>query len=285
MKPGAFDYIRAETQPEALDALAEAGDEAAVLAGGLSLVAMMNMRLARPEVLVDINGLDELGGVMLAGSVLRTGALLRQAEALASGEVAETVPLLARALPNVGHYQTRSRGTLAGSVAHADPSAETPLCLATLDGAVELTSTRGTRQVPARDFAEAALVTRRESDEMISALLWPVRRGGAAFAEVNQRHGDFAIVAAAAWAQRDGSGRGFRYALGLGGVEDRPRVHDGEAVVEPLQVEELARGAAADFAALLQPMQDPRADAAYRRHLAGHLGREVLATALRGAMA
>lgn len=278
MKPAPFDYVRAETREEALAALAEAGDDAAVLAGGLSLVAMLNMRLARPEVLVDINGLVGLSIIHMEDSSLRTGALVRQARAMAAPRIAESVPLLHRALPSVGHYQTRSRGTLAGSVAHADPSAEVPLCLATLGGTVELSSLRGVREVPAREFAEAALVTAREPDEMVTGLLWPVAAPGwgCAFAEVSQRHGDFAVVAAAAVVRPDGAG-GFDYALGLGGVEDRPRVNEGK--VEAGEAD-WPRAVAGDWAAALDPMTDPRADAVYRRHLAAHLGERVLREAL-----
>lgn len=277
MKPAPFDYVRAESVEEALAALSEAGDDAAVLAGGLSLVAMMNMRLARPEVLIDINGLAELTTSQIADGKARTGALLRQAEALGASDLMDVVPLLAKALPNVGHFQTRSRGTLAGSVAHADPSAEVPLCLATLGGEIELASSGGTRRLAARDFAEAALVTARAPDEMIVALHWPVAdaREGSAFAEVNQRHGDFAIVAAAARAAVNEQG-GVSCTLGLGGVEDRPRVFETEPGFD--------REGAGDFVAAcvsqLSPMQDPRADAAYRAHLAGHLGRQVLAEAM-----
>lgn len=274
MKPAPFDYVRAESTEEALAEMAGAGDDAAILAGGLSLVAMMNMRLARPQILVDINGLAELATIKAREGWLETGALLRQADAMATRELADAVPLLARALPNVGHFQTRSRGTLAGSVAHADPSAEIPLCLAVIGGEVKLASKRGSRRVAARTFAEAALVTRREPDEMIVALCWPVRdsREGVAFSEVCQRHGDFAIVAAAARVAVAGSG--FACTLGLGGVEDRPRVFECDRI-DTVQLDDFV----AECVAELSPMQDPKADAAYRAHLARHLGRQVLAEA------
>lgn len=277
MKPAPFDYIRAESVEEALVALVEAGDDAAVLAGGLSLVAMMNMRLARPELLVDINGLAELATTEVAGGRVRTGALLRQAEAMGAAELTEAVPLLARALPNVGHFQTRSRGTLAGSVAHADPSAEVPLCLATLGGEIELASTGGTRRIAARDFAEAALATARQPDEMIVALLWPVAGPdeGTAFAEVSQRHGDFAIVAAAARVVAGDSG-GLACTLGLGGVEDRPRVFESGPDLDVDRIDDFVAACVSG----LTPMQDPKADAAYRAHLARHLGRRVLTEAV-----
>ncbi len=282
MKPAAFDYVSAETLDEALAALAEYGEDAAILAGGLSLGAMMNMRLARPEAIIDINRLPDLDRLERQNGWLRTGALLRQADAMESEDIAAQVPLLHLALPNVGHYQTRSRGTLAGSVAHADPSAEIPLCLATLGGEVMLASSRGQRAVPARDFAEAALITIRQADEMVTALRWPTDDGasGVAFAEINQRHGDFAIVAAAAWARVDDSGRSVAYALGLGGVEDRPRVTSGTETFDVSSLDELAQSAATEFADELHAMQDPRVSAAYRQHLARHLGGSMLRQAL-----
>lgn len=281
MKPAPFDYVRAETLEEALTVLADAGDDAAVLAGGLSLVAMMNMRLARPEVLIDINGLAELETTGFVDGMVRTGALLRQAEAMASRELAEAVPLLARALPNVGHFQTRSRGTLAGSVAHADPSAEVPLTLATLDGQIELTSSRGTRRVAAREFAEAALVTARQPDEMIVALHWPAAGAGegTAFAELSQRHGDFAIVAAAA--RVIPRAEGATVVLALGGVEDRPRVFEVSGIGRTGDLDEFLAACVEE----LDPMQDPKADAAYRAHLARHLGGQVLSEAMAEATA
>jgi 2-furoyl-CoA dehydrogenase FAD binding subunit len=277
MKPAPFAYIRPQTKAEALAALAEHGDDAVVLAGGLSLGAMMNMRLVFAEIVIDINKLTDLDYIGNEGDWLHTGAMLRQADALASPEIAGAVPLLREGLRNVGHYQTRSRGTLGGSVAHADPSAEIPLCLATLGGDVELSSQRGTRRVAARDFAESALSTCRAGDEMITALHWPIQdRSGVAFREIAQRHGDFAIVAVAATARRDGAG--FSYSLGFGGVEGRPRVLDG--VAPDSNWDRFARDTVAAFVDTLAPMEDPRVSAAYRSDVSIHLGIETLLEAL-----
>ena len=277
MKPAPFAYIRPETEAAALAALAEHGDDAVVLAGGLSLGAMLNMRLVFAETVIDINRLQELNHIEHEGYWIRTGALVRQADAMASPKIAEAVPLLNKGLRNVGHYQTRSRGTLGGSVAHADPSAEVPLCLATLGGEVELASQRGTRRIAAREFAESALSTCREADEMITALYWPIRgNGAAAFSEITQRHGDFAIVATAAVARREGSG--FVFSLGFGGVEGCPRVLDGTAPATDW--DGYARDAVAEFVGSLDPMEDPRASAAYRGDVAVHLGVETLLQAL-----
>jgi 2-furoyl-CoA dehydrogenase FAD binding subunit len=270
MKPAPFAYIRPETVAEALSALAEHGDDAVLLAGGLSLGAMMNMRLVFAEAVIDINKLPGFDTIVTEPKLVRTGALVRQADALASAEVAAELPLLRLGLQNVGHYQTRSRGTLGGSVAHADPSAEIPLCLATLGGQVELTSQRGTRQVSARNFAESALATCREADELVTALLWPVHSAaGVAFREIAQRHGDFAVVAIAAVARKHSDG--IEFSLGFGGVEGCPRVLDG-IVAGAEFVAETVR----EFVETLDPMEDPRVSAAYRSALANHLGTETL---------
>ena len=270
MKPAPFTYCRPDSLADVLALLGEYGDEAAVLAGGMSLMPLLNMRMARPEVILDINRLDDLARIERDGDYLRTGALVRQADALASVECQEMVPLLVAALGYVGHYQTRSRGTLAGSVAHADPSAEVPLCLTVLGGEVELTSERQVRRVRAENFFLGALTTDRAEDEFITALLWPIRRSAIAFEEVSERRGDFAIVAAAAWAEY--SADGIHYGLGLGGIEDRPIGTSGSLEDTSSLAERVGR----ELIEGLEAMDDNRASAAYRRHLAGHLGQKVL---------
>lgn len=277
MKPAPFSYIRPESEADALAALAEHGDDAVVLAGGLSLGAMMNMRLVFAEIVIDINRIPMLDQIVHEGDWLRTGALVRQADALTSPVIIEAVPLLHQGLRNVGHYQTRSRGTLGGSVAHADPSAEIPLCLATLGGEVELTSQRGKRRVAAREFAESALSTCREGDELVTALYWPTsNQSGVAFSEIAQRHGDFAIVAVAAsvWPAADG----FSFGLGFGGVEGCPQVLEG--VVPASDWDDLVTSAVADFVDTLDPMGDPRVSAEYRSSVAAHMGTGTLLEAL-----
>jgi 2-furoyl-CoA dehydrogenase FAD binding subunit len=275
MKPAPFEYCRPESLTEVLSLLGEHGDEAALLAGGLSLGPLLNMRLARPTLVIDLNRLDELATIELADGYLRTAALVRQADVEASAEARQELPLLVAALAHVGHYQTRSRGTLAGSVAMADPSAEIPLCLATLGGEVELSSSRGVRRVAADDFFQGALTTARAEDEMITALFWPVAgdETGTTFEEISERRGDFAIVAAAAWVERLPDG-GLRYRLGLGGVEERPHCHQGEVAVP-----EDFDGLAAELVRGISPLGDQRASADYRRHLAGVLARRALQTA------
>ncbi len=280
MKPGAFEYCRPETADEALDLLAEFGDDAVILAGGLSLGAMLNMRLVRPAAVIDINRLGgDLERVEAEAGGFRSGALVRQADIFASPLAA--LPLLTAALPHIGHYQTRSRGTLAGSVAHADPSAEIPLVLATLGGSVELASASATRIVPARDFAEAALVTARAGDEMIVALHWPKPSAGsgAAFLEISARRGDFALVAAAALARRSPDGS-IALDLGLGGVEERPRVFSAAFDGAPAKAAAFTDDFLARSLKILTPIGDLRVSADYRRHLAQHLGRQAVIAAL-----
>ncbi len=280
MKPVAFEYCRPDTVAEAVTLLDEFGADASVLAGGMSLGAMLNMRLVRPAAVLDIKRIAGLDAISINGEI-RTGALLRQAAALANVELMRAIPLLALSLPNVGHFQTRNRGTLGGSVAHADPSSEIPLTLATLGGSVELQSKRGTRRVLAREFFLDILTTQREPDELLTALLWPKAKAGAgyAFAEIAQRHGDFAIVACAAEAVLKGDGSLASLAFGLGGVERRPIVIDTAGFLGKRADAALAAEIAATAAASVEPMSDFKATAEYRRALVKTLGSRVLAEA------
>lgn len=279
MKPAAFGYVRAESLDEACAVLARDGAEARILAGGQSLGAMLNMRLATPATIVDINRLPDLDRSRVEGDVAITPALVRQADALADAALGRVVPLLAAVLPHVGHYQTRSRGTLAGSVAHADPSAEIPLALLTLGGAVELRSQpRGARIVPAADFFLGVLTTARAPDELVTALRWPVARPGDRFAfrELAQRAGDYALVAGAL-AARIEDGRLTRLRLGFGGCADRPQLlPDGArfegAALTPALVDAIVEAASADILC----RGDLHAPAAYRRQLVATLTRDLL---------
>ena len=188
MKPRPFDYVRPDSADEAIAVLTECGDEARVLAGGQSLMAMLNLRLADPSVLVDIARIPELDSIRDMGGRIEVGAAVTQNKLLAWPKLAEKLPLVAVALPNVGHFQTRNKGTVCGSIAHADPSSELPLSLALLEGEVVLRSKRGTRTVGARSFQLDMLTTAREPDELIVAVRFPIAgdaqgrvpRGGAA---------------------------------------------------------------------------------------------------------
>ncbi|MXY40932.1 MAG: hypothetical protein F4160_05575 [Rhodospirillaceae bacterium] len=278
MKPAPFEYCRADTLDEALDLMAEFGSDAAVLAGGMSLGPMLNMRLARPAAIVDVNLIENLSGIRLLDDALETGALCRQADALDSALVRDEVPLLSQALPFVGHFQTRNRGTLGGSVCHADPSAEIPLALAALGGDVILRQRGGMRAVAATDFFDGIFTTVREPDELVTALRWPRSnpKTGYAFDEIAQRHGDFAIGAAAAVATVAPDGNLAALSLGLGGIEDRPVLADLAGFVGAPATVRTASEAAALAADRADPMEDPKASAAYRRQLVRVLGARVL---------
>jgi 2-furoyl-CoA dehydrogenase FAD binding subunit len=276
MKPPRFAYARPDTREEALELLSDG--EANVLAGGMSLAAILNMRLAAPELVIDINRLPDHDVITSDGDAMHTPCLVRQADALKDA----SVPLLALALPHVGHMQTRNRGTLCGSVAHADPGAEVPLCLTALGGHVELASHKGTRRVAAEDFFEGLLTTAREPDELITALIWPKAHAGTGhgFAEIAQRRGDFALAAAAAWARLDGDIVEVGFALG--GVEDRPRLFQPQAAGMPA-TEATARELAEAVVADLDAMSDHQADAAFRRHLGVEMATRALCDAFAGA--
>jgi 2-furoyl-CoA dehydrogenase FAD binding subunit len=280
MKPAAFDYCRPDTLDEALELLHELGSDASVLAGGMSLGAMLNMRLVRPAAVVDIKRIPGLKAAII-GSEVSTGATLTQAAAFEHETLIRELPLLALALPWVGHFQTRNRGTLCGSVAHADPSAEMPLVLTTLDGEVELQSVRGTRRLQAREFFVDAMTTARAHDELLTALVWPARRPETrhAFVEIAQRHGDFAIVACAVEAVVDPRDRLVSLAMGLGGVESRPFVADTAAFVGERACPALAQAIAASAAERVNPMTNLNVSAAYRRALVRSLGAQAIAEA------
>ncbi len=271
MKPAAFDYVRAESVGEALAALADAGGEARVLAGGQSLGPMLNLRLAQPEVLVDIGFVPDFARIDWDGAGVMVTAGVTQAALLAHGRLAAKQPLLAEAMPWIGHVQTRARGTVCGSLAHADPAAELPMLFCILNGTATIRSVNGQRDVPAADFFAGMFETALAPDEMLCAARFAAPPSGAGFAfrEVAERHGDFAILAAAAIADRDG------VTLGLGGVADTPVI----ARWAGLDVKG-APDAAAELAARLDPQGDPRADAAYRRRLIRTVGLETILTAL-----
>lgn len=269
MKPAAFDYARPATRREAIELLAGAQGEARVLAGGQSLMAVLNMRLAEPALVIDITGIDELHYIEERDGALCVGAATRQAELAAHPGLAERVPLVAQALPWVGHFQTRNRGTVCGSVAHADPSAELPLCLATLGGEVVLEGRRGRpRVVPAASFFQGVLTTDRAPGELITGVRFPLAQAQTQyrFTEVAMRHGDFAIVALAA------AIRGEQVDLGVGGVADRP-------VVRTLPAGDGLDEALNEFAWALGAEDDAHATAAYRRTLVRELGRQLITEA------
>jgi 2-furoyl-CoA dehydrogenase FAD binding subunit len=269
VKPASFDLAQPDTVEEALGVLAEHGGDARILAGGQSLGAMLNMRLATPKVLIDIASLDDLADIAERDGVIEIGAAVTQDQLLRWPGLAAQ-PLLARMLPWIGHYQTRQRGTVCGSLAHADPSSELPLALALLGGAVVLASKRGRRVIAAADFQTGMMQTALGPDEMIVAARFPIAKTGTAraFKEVGPRHGDFAIVAAAAVGDKDG------VKLGIGGVADTPVVRhlpwlEGPALNDALNA----------IAWELRGGKDVHATAQYRRTLVRNLGADVIGEA------
>jgi carbon-monoxide dehydrogenase medium subunit len=194
------DYEAPTTVAEAVDLLAEHGDEASVLAGGQSLIPLLALRLARPAVLIDINGVDELAGVSATYGQVAIGAMTREYVAEESQTVADAVPLLAAALPLIGHEAIRSRGTIGGSLAHADPAAELPAVARALNAEFVVRGPSGERVIPAAQWFEGYLTTSRRPDELLVEVRFPTAREdtGASFTEVARRHGDFAIVGLAA---------------------------------------------------------------------------------------
>jgi len=272
MKPPRFDFVRATSLADVHAVLAELGANARLLAGGQTLMPMLSMRLVRPTAVVDIMHVPGLDGIAIKGNDVRIGAGVRQADLLAWPHLAASLPLLQAALPWVGHAQTRSRGTVCGSIAHADPSAELPLCLLALDGTVGLSSSRGRRHVPASEFLVGMMSTARADDELIEAIHIPKRQPGAgyAFNEFGRRHGDFAIVACAAVV----AATSIR--LAVGGVADRPERRDfplieGKPLAEAIDA----------FSWALDARDDLHATARYRRELVRQMGHATIEEARR----
>lgn len=207
LKPAPFDYVKPSSLEEVFGLLEEHSDNAAILAGGQSLMATLNMRLAAPELLIDINGLDDLKGISVVGDRLRIGALSRHNEVENSSEVAEHAPLIAAAMPAVAHPAVRNRGTFGGSVALADPAAELPACISTLQAEIEIASGSGRRKVAAESFYQALYDTDLEPNELITAVEIPLIQPGyrSAFDELTRRHGDYAMAGVAAHAHMDGA--------------------------------------------------------------------------------
>lgn len=285
MKPASFDYFAPASLDEALHLLDRFDGEARPLAGGQSLVPMMNFRIVRPVALVDLNRVPGLAFVEEADGIVRIGAMTRQRALEFSPLIAGKLPLLRVALKRVGHLPTRSRGTIGGSIAHADPAAEIPMVLQALDGTVIARSSAGEREIAARDLFLGALETALAGDEILTEIRFPAMPATACYAveEFSRRQGDFAIGAIAAVLVRDGE-RCTRAALATAGIGTVPaRLHEAEAILEQQGVGETAIAAAAAKAAeSVDPMADANGSADYRRHLTGVLTRRAIEKALRG---
>jgi CO/xanthine dehydrogenase FAD-binding subunit len=290
MKAAEFDYIRVESVEAACRALAGAGGDGKILAGGQTLVPMLAMRLLRPALLVDINRVAGLQRIVAADGEVVIGAGTRQADALANEIVRRDLPLLAKALSFVGHVQTRNRGTIGGSIANADPAAEIALAALALDCEIVAQSLAGRRTIPVAGFFQGAMTTELAADECLIELRFPAAgaaRRGCGFHEVNSRHSDFALAAAAVQLGLDGDGACRDVAIAVGGVGGAPLRID--AAAERLRGSGLTPGDIAAAAAVVReaisPASDLHASADYRRRVAGALVERALLDAKTEALA
>jgi aerobic carbon-monoxide dehydrogenase medium subunit len=286
MKPASFEYHAPASVDEALGLLQQHASDVRLLAGGQSLVPMMNFRLVAPAVIVDLNRIPELAYIEDAGEAVRIGAMTRQRTAEFSPIVGEKLPLLREAIKLVGHLPTRTRGTIGGSIAHADPSAEIPMVLQALEGEVVARRPQGVRTIKAADFFRDALTTSLEADEMLVEVRLPAMPSDASYAveEFARRHGDFAIAAIAAVIERDGA-RCTKARLATAGISAfSVRLRAAEDVLEAEGLGEDAIARAADVAAeLVEPLADQNASAEFRRHLTRVLTGRALRKAAAGA--
>jgi carbon-monoxide dehydrogenase medium subunit len=268
VKPRNFDYVRVKSLAEAVAALSRVGADARIIAGGQSLVPLLNMRMALPALLVDIGALAELRGISFKGGWLKIGALVRQAEAERSAEIAQHAPLFAKALPHIGHVAIRNRGTIGGSIALADPAAELPACLLALGGEVEIAGAKGARTVAADDFFKDLYETALGPGDVLTAIRIPAAakdmRFG--FGELARRHGDFAMAGLAACFD----GKSARLAFfGVGSTPTRAK--KAEAALAAGSLEEAVAALDRD----LDPPDDIHSSGKVKRHLAKTLLRRV----------
>jgi carbon-monoxide dehydrogenase medium subunit len=272
LKPAPFEYHAPETAAGAAELLAELGEGAKVLAGGQSLIPMLALRLAVFEHLVDVGRIEEMRGIERRDGGLWVGAGTTDAAVEASPGVASAVPLLARATPLIGHFQIRNRGTLGGSIAHADPAAEYPAIALALDASMEVVSTRGRRSIAAADFFEGLWTTSMEPDEVLVGVSFPIWSGRCGFAveEFARRHGDFAIAGAAIGVELDGdacirrSGIGL---VGLGSSPERARAVETELAGRPVSEVEPAEVGRRAMAGLDAVPSDLHGSADYRKRV------------------
>ncbi len=269
MKPALFAYRKARALDEAVTLLAE--KDARLLAGGQSLIATLNMRLSQPSLLIDINGIGGLDGVALKDGMVEIGALTRHAQAERSDVVAKSAPLIARAMPYIGHPAIRNRGTLGGSIAFADPAAELPACLLALDGEMEACGPQGKRTIKAADFFKGLFETALVPQEILTEIRVPAaaKDTRVGFAELARRHGDYAMVGLAAAAKADGKGlKDVRLAFfGVGATPVRAK--KAEAALAKGDIDDAVAGLD------LAPHDDVQATGAVKKHLAGVLLRRV----------
>ncbi|GIK82008.1 MAG: xanthine dehydrogenase family protein subunit M [Pseudorhodoplanes sp.] len=275
MKPAPFAYAKARSVEDALRLLREHGEGARLLAGGQSLIATLNMRLSSPAILIDLNEIAALSGIALRDGDVVIGAMTRHAEVQQSDIVASHAPLVAAAMPHVGHAAIRNRGTIGGSIAFADPAAELPACLLALGGRVEIAGATGTRMVAADDYFRGLYETAVGADEVLTAIRLPAATPASRFGflEFPRRHGDYAMAGLAATARADGASlKDVRLAyFGVGMTPVRAR--KAEAALAGGDVEAAVTALVSD----LDPPDDIQASGAVKRHLAGVLLRRVTA--------
>ena len=282
MKPAPFEYHRPRGLAEGLALLQEIGDDGKILAGGQSLMPMMNFRLAQPAHLIDINFISGLDYIRSENGALKIGCPARQAQVLSDSLIRQRSPLVAAALAHVGYEQTRNRGTICGSLAHADPAAELPAALLALDGSVTVASAGDKREIAAREFFQSYLTTALGGDEMVLEASVPEQpaNSGSSFIEFARRFGDFAIVGVAATLMLE-QDRIADARIALTGVADKPWRERGieEILIGQKTAPDLFSKAAGAIAAGIDPSSDIHASAAYRRSLANILTRRALADA------
>lgn len=285
MKPAPLAYVRVGSVEEAVATLGRFEGDARCLAGGQSLVPLLNMRLMRPSAVVDLNRVPGLDGIAVQDGSVRLGALVRYTALERSPLVAERLPLLARAVPFVGDRQVRNRGTLGGALCHADPAGEMALVATTLGATLGVVGPEGRREVPVEEFVAGAYATTLAPADVLVEVRFPDQGGWAvAVVEHARRHGDFAVVSVAATGRRGADGRWEDVRLGLGGVADRPLLaHRAGAMLAGSRLDDaVVRAAAAAAAEDADPASDIRASAEYRRALVPVYVERALG-ALRGA--
>ena len=280
MKPAKFDYYAPTTRDEVLELLGQHGYDAKVLAGGQSLMPMMNLRLARPAVVVDINRVEGLSGISSNGSGMTIGAMTRQRQIERSAEIGDKFPVISAAIPHIAHFQIRNRGTIGGSLAHSDPAAEIPALCVALDAEVTAASSSGERAIEASDLTIGPLTTSLEPEELLTQVRLPALDGEWrwGFREVCRRDGDFALVGAITLLRLDSGGVCQEARIAMFGVGDGPiRASEAEASLAGRAVDADARAeAAALVSAAVDPGSDIHASAEYRKEVSGVMARRAL---------
>jgi len=282
VKPAPFAYAKARSVEDAVALLSQHGEGAKLLAGGQSLIATLNMRLSAPKLLIDLNAIADLSGIVVKDREIRIGAMTRHADIERSEVITKCAPLLAMAVPHIGHPAIRNRGTIGGSIAFADPAAELPACLLALGGSVEIAGPKGRRSVKADDFFTGLYETAIGADEMLTLIRLPAADATAryGFAELSRRHGDYAVAGLAASAMADGA-KLKDVRLAFFGVDLTPvRARGAEAALMAGDVDKAVAALGSD----LDPPDDVQETGPVKKHLAGVLLRRV-AKQLTGAVA